>query len=267
MSTMLDTYDTFLRNKMVLAKETGFDITDEEIHPILKPHQRAIVRWAVAGGRRAIFASFGLGKSLIQLEICRLLTKHVEGKALIVCPLGVRQEFARDAAMIGLSTQFIRTLYDMELAEKQMSIADDTQVIYLTNYESVRTQKLDPRKFSVVSLDEANVLRGFGSTLTFREMMRLYEGSSSYRFCATATPDPNAFEELLAYAAFLDIMDVSMGKTLFFKRDSTHADKLTLHEHRKEAFWKFVASWAVFLQKPSDLCQCEFHRSLVHATA
>jgi vacuolar-type H+-ATPase catalytic subunit A/Vma1 len=29
------------------------------------------VRWAVRGGRRAIFAAFGLGKTVIQLETLR----------------------------------------------------------------------------------------------------------------------------------------------------------------------------------------------------
>jgi hypothetical protein len=31
------------------------------------------------------------------LEICRLIIKHQGGKALIVCPLGVKQEFTNDA--------------------------------------------------------------------------------------------------------------------------------------------------------------------------
>jgi hypothetical protein len=82
-----------------------------EINPILKPHQRAIVRWAIAGGRRAIFAAFGLGKSVIQIEIVRIIMRHAGGRGLIiVIPLGVRQEFMRDAAMLGVPIKFIRRM-------------------------------------------------------------------------------------------------------------------------------------------------------------
>ncbi len=236
-------YREFLEAKKAIAKPGGFDISPDEINPILKPHQRAIVDWAVRGGRRAIFAAFGLGKTLIQLEAVRLTRKRAGGRGLIVVPLGVRQEFKRDGAMIGMHPQFVRRLEE----------AEDPEGIYLTNYETVRDGKMDPRAFSVVSLDEASVLRGFGGTKTFREFMRMYEGTSSYRFVATATPDPNEFIELLAYAAFLDVMDVGQAKTRFFKRDSTKADSLTLHHHKEREFWLWVSSWAVFLQKPSDL--------------
>jgi hypothetical protein len=125
--------------------------------------------------------------------------------------------------------------------------------IYLTNYESVRDGKLDVSLFSGVSLDEASILRGFGGSKTFREFMRLFEGKSTYRFVATATPSPNEFIELLAYAAFLDVMDVGQAKTRFFKRNSTNADDLTLHPHKEREFWLWVSSWAIFLQRPSDL--------------
>lgn len=235
-------YQQFLRSKLALAKDEGQSELVFDVNSILKPHQRDIVRWAVRGGRRAIFAAFGLGKTLIQLEIIRLILAKDGGRGLIVTPLGVRQEFKRDAKMIGQEIEFIRRIEE----------ADSTG-IYMTNYETVRDSKLDPREFTVLSLDEAGILRGFGGTKTFRELMRLFEGAGSYRFVATATPSPNEFIELLAYAAFLDVMDVGQGKTRFFKRDSTHADRLTLHPHKEKEFWLWVASWAIFLQKPSDI--------------
>lgn len=239
----MSTYQQFLQAKAQLAPATGLPVDPGEVHPALKPHQKAVVQWAVRGGRRAVFASFGLGKTLIQLEIVRLvLAKLGGGRGLIVLPLGVRQEFTRDARLLGLDTTFIRTAGEAS--------ADG---IYLTNYESVRDGKLDPRGFQVVSLDEAAILRGFGGTKTFRELLRRYEGTSDYRFVATATPSPNEYLELLAYAAFLDILDVGQGKTRFFKRDSTKADRLTLLAHMEREWWLWVASWALFLQRPSDL--------------
>lgn len=186
-------YTEFLRAKQQIAEHSGFEIDPAEVNEILKPHQRDAVVWAVGGGRRALFESFGLGKTMQQLEICRLVLDRLGGgRGLIVCPLGVRQEFVRDGRLLGIDPRFIRRVDEA---------SDDG--IYLTNYESVRDGKLDPTGFAVVSLDEAAILRGFGGTKTFREFMRLYEGSAAYRFVATATPSPNDYLELLAYAAFL----------------------------------------------------------------
>jgi hypothetical protein len=185
-----------------------------------------------------------LGKSVIQLEAMRLVLDRNGGRGLIVAPLGVRQEFKRDAVeLLGWAEppKFIRSI--------EYAAATG---IYLTNYETVRDGKLDPREFTVASLDEASCLRAFGGSKTFREFMRLFDGLQ-YKFVATATPSPNEYIELLAYAAFLEIMDVGQAKTRFFKRDSTKADQLTIHPHKEREFWLWVASWALFVQRPSDL--------------
>lgn len=247
-------YSEFLRAKIAQAERLGFECEESEVNPILKPHQRAVVRWMVEGGRRACFAAFGLGKSVIQLETVRITLSKAGGKGLIVIPLGVRQEFMRDAEMLGIKVKFIRRIEDAEGAQ-----------IYLTNYETVRDGKLDPRHFTVASLDEAACLRGFGGTKTFREFMAIFAGdrktfaariqgdSVRYRFVATATPSPNDYIELLAYSAFLGVMDVGQAKTRYFKRNSEKADELTIHPHKEREFWMWVASWGLFVQKPSDL--------------
>lgn len=244
------TYGEFLDSKLAIAPEAGFpDVSPDDVSPALKPHQRDAVVWAVRGGRRAIFASFGLGKTSMQLEAVRLTMRHAgqASRGLIVCPLGVKQEFVRD----------VRDVLGWQPEELPKFIRSHTDAagpgIYMTNYESIREGKLDPTGFDVVSLDEAAILRGFGGTKTFREFMRLYEGSAAYRFVATATPSPNDYIELLAYAAFLDVIDVGQAKTRFFKRDSEHADNLTLLPHMEDEFWHWVASWALFLNRPSDL--------------
>jgi hypothetical protein len=250
-------YDTFLKNKVRLAQSTGFDIEIDDINENMKPHNRLMAKWLVNGGRRALFASFGLGKTVTQLEAVRLTVTKTGGRGLIVLPLNVRHEFVRDAqTILGWKDvpKFIRRIED----------AGETG-IYLTNYETIRDGKMDPRHFNVASLDEASILRGLGGSKTFREFMRLFTGDAGpngnrrgtecvqYRFVATATPSPNDYIELLAYADFLGIMDVSQAKTRFFKRDSTQADKLTLHKHKEEEFWLWVASWALFVEMPSDL--------------
>lgn len=276
-----DPYPEFLKAKVKMAEQFGFDVADADINPLLKPHQRDMVRWMVRMGRGACFAAFGLGKSVIQIEVARIMMALVGGLSGVIIPLGVRQEFLRDANT--LATGDHPDITDAQREElrrwqagrpdrvqrlrfiRRAEEADDPSTIYLTNYETVRDGKLDPRIFRVASLDEASILRGFGGTKTFREFMALFAGDRKtmdarvvgeavpYRFVATATPSPNDYIELLAYAAFLGVMDVGQAKTRFFRRNSEKADELTLHPHKEREFWLWVASWALFVQKPSDL--------------
>lgn len=254
---MSEQYLQFLRAKVCMAPAYGFGFDSAIASERLLPHQQEIVPWLVRGGRRALFASFGLGKSVMQLETVRICAEHENDRGLIILPLGVRQEFVRDALLIlrwPTAPKFIRSIGE----------ADATGV-YLTNYETVRDGKIDPRDFIAVSLDEAAILRGFGGTKTFREFMRVCAGDGKtlnkrergrevkYRFVATATPSPNDYIELLAYAAFLGIMEISQAKTRFFKRNSEKADQLTLHPHKEKEFWLWISSWALFVTKPSDL--------------
>lgn len=254
---MTDPYRQFLEAKVAAAPTFGFGLSNVTVSDRLLPHQAVIVPWMVEGGRRALFARFGLGKTVMQLEAVRICAEHENDRGLIVLPLGVRQEFRRDAVeVLGWSEppRFIRSIDE----------ADATGV-YLTNYETVRDGKIDPRHFVATSLDEASVLRGFGGTKTFREFMRTFAGDGKtlnarirgnevkYRFVATATPSPNDYIELLAYAAFLGIMEVSQAKTRFFKRNSEKADELTIHPHKEAEFWHWVSTWALFITKPSDL--------------
>ena len=238
------TYMDFLRSKIVTAPETGFAISDSDINPALKPHQRDAVKWAVAGGRRGLFERFGLGKTVQELEYCRIVTEHEGGKALIVLPLGVRQEFTHDAVqLLGMEPpRYVRTMQEAQNA---------TETILLTNYERVRDGDIDPAGFTACCLDEASVLRSFGSK-TYQTFLDKFRGVR-FKLVATATPSPNRYKELIHYAGFLEVMDTGQALTRFFQRDSSKAGNLTLYPHKEEEFWLWVSTWGLFLSKPSDL--------------
>ena len=234
------TYKDFLASKVKFDSRMGFEVAPGEVNPLLKPHQTDIVRWSCEGGRRAIFAAFGLGKSFMQLEIMRIIGKREGGRRLIILPLGVRQEFKIDAEKLNIKIKFVR---------RDDEIGGDG--LYITNYESVRDGRLSVEHFNAVSLDEASILRSFGSK-TYQSFLTLFD-SIKYRFVATATPSPNRLKELIHYAGFLGIMDTGQALTRFFQRDSTKANNLTLYPHKEKEFWLWVSSWAIFLQRPSDL--------------
>lgn len=240
-------YIEFLRNKMAISHQTGFEINSEEITPTLYPHVKDTVRWAVAGGCRAIFSSFGMQKTVTQLEILRVILNHKGGKGLIVCPKRVVVEFLTQAEQhLHMKVTYVRTMADVMICPTD---------IMVTNYERVRDGedgvRIDPSYFTATSLDEASVLRGFG-TKTYQEFLPLFSGVP-YRFVATATPSPNRYKELIHYAGYLGVMDTGQALTRFFQRDSTKANNLTLYPHKEKEFWLWVSTWALFLTKLSDL--------------
>lgn len=259
---MSTAYQDFLEAKRPPAPMLGMACSIDEVpthltdgRPI-KPHQRACIAWCVTGGRRGLFQKFGLGKSIQQLLVLDIVLRKLAagerpddsagriaaptGRALIVAPLGVRQEFRRDAVLAGVDLHIVRETAEIEAPG-----------IYLTHYEAVRDGKIDVAMFDAVSLDEASVLRSYGSK-TFQTFLPLFE-AVPFRFVATATPSPNRYKELIHYAGFLGIMDTGLALTRFFQRNSEKANDLTLYPHKAEEFWEWLNSWAVFLQKPSDL--------------
>ncbi len=238
------TYKEYLESKITTAPVSGFEVQDDEINPALKPHQRVGVKWACRGGRRALFEAFGLGKTAQELEYCRLVVKHEGGRALIILPLGVKQEFTRDAVkLLGMDKpEYVRSMEEIRAARCD---------ILITNYERVRDGDIDPSYFSACCLDEASVLRSFGSK-TYQTFLDKFNGVK-YKLVATATPDPNRYKELIHYAGFLEVMDTGQALTRFFQRDSSKAGNLTLYPHKEQEFWLWVSSWALFLSSPADL--------------
>ncbi len=240
-------YLQFLRSKIKLAPFDGFDVPLDRINPALKPHTRDIARWMLKGGNRACFARFGLHKTATHLEWHRQIGLHdAAALRLAVVPLGVRHEFFREVEQrftgdCAMDLRFIRR--DSEI--------DDPATVYLTNYEAVREGNVDPRRFAAAGLDEASILRSFGSK-TYQEFLPAFAGVK-FKSVYTATPDPNRYKELIHYAGFLGVMDTGQALTRFFQRDSEKAGNLTLYPHKEREFWLWVASWAVFITKPSDL--------------
>lgn len=238
------TYKEFLESKIELAQDSGFEVNPTDINKALKPHQRDAVIWALKGGRRALFESFGLGKTIQEIEFCKQVIDHEGGRALIVLPLGVKQEFTQDAVnVLGYDAPvYCRSMEEVESCDSS---------IVLTNYERVRDGDIRPDYFVATSLDEASVLRSFGSK-TYQTFLDKFK-NVPYKLVATATPSPNKYKELIHYAGYLEIMDTGQALTRFFQRDSTKANNLTLYPNMEDEFWLWVSSWALFITKPSDV--------------
>lgn len=238
-------YQAFLERKIKIAEPLGFEFDRSTLPDWLKPHQNDLIAWAIRGGRRAIFASFGLGKTVMQIEIAHAVVNKTGKPFLIGTPLDVRSEFEEDAAKLNKQIRYVRDMQEVHAA-----VADGVFIL-MSNYERIREDKFDPSYFGGVSFDEGAVIRNLDSKTADYIINKF--SVIKYRYVATAVPSPNDYTELLNYAHFLGIMDRSQALTRFFQRNSTKAGDLSLYPHKKREFWLWVHSWAVFLTKPSLL--------------
>jgi len=237
------TYQEFLLSKRIFAEPCGFEVSDSEINPMLFPFQRDIVRWALRRGKAAVFAHTGLGKGPIQLEWCRHVCEHERasvrgGTCLILAPLAVSQQFAREAAKFHIPVTICRERADVKAGG-----------INITNYE--RMESFDLSQFDGVAMDESSCIKDWTSKTTQLLITQLVK--TPYKLCSTATPSPNDHAELGTHAELLDVMRRAAMLAMFFEHDGGETSKWSLKGHGKKPFWRWVSSWAVCLKRPSDL--------------
>lgn len=231
MTDMKD-YTEFLAQKTIIPAVSG--IFSGVTHESLYPFQRAIVDWAVARGRAAVFADCGLGKTRIQLEWARQMGES----SLIVCPLAVAEQTITEAREIGLKVTYCTE-------------PESHPGIWITNYERLRHFLGYP--YDAIVLDESSILKsldGKTRTMLLREFKHI-----PYRICCTATPAPNDISELGNHADFLGVVTQSEMLSMFFvhESDSSRSRGWRLKGHAREAFWKWLVSWALYVRAPSDL--------------
>lgn len=234
-------YQEFLASKKIFSSPCGFTIRREDINPMMldpkHEFQADIVQWACGRGKAAIFANTGLGKGPIQLEWCRFVCLHTGGDCLILAPLAVSKQFQREAAKFHIPITLCKSQEDVRPG------------INVTNYE--RATAFDLKSFAGIALDESSCIKDFTSkTFTFL-LDQLTD--TPFKLCSTATPSPNDHAELGTHAEILDVMSRAQMLAMFFEHDGGETSKWTLKGHGKKPFWKFVASWAVCISKPSDL--------------
>jgi superfamily II DNA or RNA helicase len=226
-------YEAFLEAKRISSQPSGFSVS--EINPQLFDFQRDIVRVALKRGKYAIFADCGLGKTPMQLEWARHVCDHTGGSVLIVAPLAVSRQTKREGEKFHVPVTICRAMSDVQPG------------VNITNYEML--EHFQPH-FAGIVLDESSILKGDGP---MRHSVEDFAATIPYRLACTATPAPNDHMELGNHAAFLGIMSKSEMLSTFFVHDGENTSQWRLKGHAVAAFWKWVASWAVMIRKPSDL--------------
>lgn len=230
----MNTYQEFLKSKRLIVPVVGKRVEDSEIHPSLFPFQRDVVRWAVRKGRAALFLDTGLGKTRCSLEWARLIGE----KTLIVAPLSVARQTVNEGKAIDVEVHYTRS-------------GDDTiDSINITNYEML--EHFNPADFGAVVLDESSIVKNFTGKIRSQLIDMFHE--TPYRLCCTATPAPNDIQEIANHAEFLGIMTRQEMLSVFFRYAMNDSrDGWRLKNHAVKDFYRWLASWAMAVRKPSDI--------------
>lgn len=218
-------YPIFIEQKSFRAVSAGFN-PDLSSYPLFD-YQHDIVTWACMRGRAAIFADTGMGKTLMQLCWADQVATHTNGRVLVLAPLAVREQTIAEGEKFGICMDRID----------------------VRNYEQLHN--IDASQYAGVVLDESSILKGMEGKIR-RQVTEMFR-ATPFRLSCTATPSPNDFMELGTQSEFLGIMSQVEMLAMFFIHDGADTSKWRLKGHGKTKFFEWLATWAVFITKPSDL--------------
>lgn len=230
-------YMDLLARKAIRADHRGLGVPPA-LAAHLFPFQSACVDFLLHIGAGGLFLDTGLGKTACELEWCRHAADATNGRALILTPLAVAQQIAREGARWGYDCRVVRDM------------SESRDGIDICNYD--RLDKLDARSYGAVALDESSILKNFTGK-TSRALIQSF-GATRFKLSATATPAPNDHMELGQHSDFCGVMASNEMLSRFFINDaSTASQHWRLKGHAVSAFWDWMASWCRMATMPSDL--------------
>ena len=269
----LDAYETFLRAKAIPESDIAYDwetdtytlaaparfammlgvagMGEQRERLPLSPHlfdfQRFCVGRALDAKRFALWADTGLGKSHMILEWVRQVQHLSQGKVLIIEPLAVISQLLEIAGeWFGMSAIQRLSTRDAVIAWCEAPGAG----VGITNSEKwIEGVMPEMRRLSGVAFDESSRLKGGGGVIKWN-LIKSCRGIE-YKLSATATPAPNEAMEYASQASWLEKLrsEGDIIFTYFSKNQDT--GEWSIKPHAKEAFYKFMASWSVYMRDPA----------------
>lgn len=235
-----DEYKEFLKGKKTKKTESGFSIETNELNPVLFDFQKFCVKRALEAGKFALFEDCGLGKTIQQLEWANQIILKCNVSVLVLAPLAVIGQTIKEGQKFGYS---VNEINDMDYYD------NNNDRIYITNYDNL--DNIDVSFFGGVILDESSILKNFAGKTRNAIIDRFR--NTPYKLACTATPSPNDTTEICNHAEFLDVMSRNEMLAMYFVHDGGSTSEWRLKGHAEQSFWDFVSTWAVMLNKPSDI--------------
>lgn len=235
-------YFKFLQNKAQISSEDGFN-------PVFMPNflfdfQKHLIEWSLKGGRRAVFADCGMGKTPMQLVWAQNIVQKFNKPILVVAPLSVSLQTIEEAEKFN-----IETVRSMNGGYKKKD------KIIITNYE--RLHYFNPKNFKGIVCDESSIMKNFDGTR--KTEITNFMQKIKYRLLCTATAAPNDYIELGTSSEALGHMGYMDMLSHFFKNDQDsispafYGAQWRFKHHAEEDFWHWMVSWSRACRKPSDL--------------
>lgn len=237
------TYTEFLDRRTQLGGAHGFD--PRNLPDFLFPFQHDLVQWATRKGRAAIYADCGLGKTPMELVWADLVHRRTGRPVLVATPLAVAYQTADEAAKFSVEAAISRN-------------GKPGSPITITNYD--RLHLFDRHDYAGVVCDESSAIKAFDGAR--RALVTDFMRKTPYRLLATATAAPNDYIELgtssealgeLGYMDMLGRFFVNQQRNGATGRGYLgQAAKWRFKGHAEQPFWRWVASWARAMRRPSD---------------
>ena len=229
----LKDYFELLEQKKKAHHFSGFELKENELNKSLFDFQKFCVLRALKAGKYALFENCGLGKTIQQLEWSYQVSKYTNKPVLILAPLAVIKQTINEGLKFGYEVKEWSQDANMRIA----------------NYEQL--DKIDTSIYAGVVLDESSILKNFeGAT---RNLIIEKFKNTPYKLACTATPSPNDPMELGNHSEFLDVLTRNEMLAMYFVHDGGDTAKWRLKGHAISSFYKWVGSWAVMMNKPSDI--------------
>ena len=222
-------YQAFLDRKKRAHKPDGFQV-ETKSYPMFD-FQHHTTQWAGETGRACVFAGTGLGKTRIQVAWAEQAARANDKPTLILSPLAVAGQTIQEAAAMGVEVS-----------------RDRGSRIQIANYERLHECTDD---YGAIVLDESSILKSYdGAT---RKLITDRFSHTPHKLALSATPAPNDYMELGTHAEFMGAMTRLEMLATYFTHDGGDTSKWRLKKHARRDFWKWVSTWAICFNNPSDI--------------
>lgn len=232
-------YQDFIELKQNIFPPSGIEVSANDLHPALKPFQRAIVARALRQGKFCNGCNTGMGKTLQSLVWANVLQQKIDSPALIIAPLAVSRQTLYEAEKFSIG--------DVAIATSEDDIKGNG--IYITNYQKLN--RFNSHNKRIVVLDESSILKNESGKYS-NQIIESFQ-NTPFKLACSATFAPNDRTEIGMQAEFLGVMKQSEMEAMFFTHDGGNTSKWRLKKWGQDKFFEWMASWAVLIRKPSDV--------------
>lgn len=233
-------YDELLARKTFIKNTKKLIVDEKDLNENLFYWQKRFVQWALKKGKSCFFTQCGTGKTILQLAWADQIYKNTKKNVIIITPLAVAGQTIEE-------NEKFKFEYKINEIKNE---GDERAGINIINYEKLH--KLNCNFFEAIVLDESSILKSFTGKIK-NNIINSFK-HCQYKLACSATPSPNDYTELGNHSEFLDIMPYNEMLSTFFINDMKMIqEKWRLKKHSENDFWKWVCSWAIMMEKPSDL--------------